>query len=100
VWLDEDQLKLFAAVGFIQFPEVDTFDTSYIWLKHGITSDSTYHRRELPDLWAELLPDVERMQASYKANHWPATPSKRACKFCAVNKAGKCAVAAVPFGGK
>ena len=99
---DEDQLRLFATVGFHQFPEVDIFDTSYIWLKHGITSDRTYHRRELPDLWQTFIPDVERMQASFKANHWPATPQKGQwgwnCKRCSVNKAGKCSQAAVPPG--
>ena len=101
VWLDEDQLKLFAAVGFHQFPDLQTIDTSYIWLKHGVTSDATYHRRELPDLWGALLPDVERMQAAFKANHWPALPArgKASCKYCAVNQAGKCKEAQAPYAG-
>ncbi|MBT9176612.1 MAG: hypothetical protein DDT20_00932 [Firmicutes bacterium] len=99
IWPDEAQLRLFAAVGFHQFPEVETFHTSYIWLKHGSTSDNTYHRTELPDLWQTFLPDVERMQVSYQADHWPATPSKQACKWCAVNRVGACSVAAVRFGG-
>ena len=98
VWVDEDQLRLFATVGFHQFPEVDRIDTSYIWLQHGITSDETYFRRELPDLWHTFLPDVERMQINYKNQHWPKTPSKKACKWCEVNKAGKCAEAAVKYG--
>jgi len=98
VWIDEAQLRLFATVGFHQFPEVDRIDTSYIWLKHGIMSDETYLRHELPDMWQTFLPDVERMQVSFKTNHWPKTPSKRACKWCDVNKAGKCPVAAVRYG--
>ena len=100
IWLDDDQLKLFAAVGFHTFPEVQTIDTSYIWLRHGLTSDKRYERRDLPELWADLLPDVERMQAAHKANYWPATPNKRACRFCSVNQAGKCPSAEVPYGGK
>jgi hemolysin-activating ACP:hemolysin acyltransferase len=99
IWLDSDQLKLFAAVGFHQFPELQVIDTSYVWLKHGITSDETYRRRELPEIWNDLLPDVERMQVSFRNNHWEPTPSKRSCKWCAVNKVGKCPVPAVPFGG-
>lgn len=99
IWLNSDQLKLFAAVGFHIFPEVQVIDTSYVWLKHGVTSDETFHRRELPDLWAALLPDVERMQISSKTNTWPATPSKRACKFCGANREGKCSVAAVKYAG-
>lgn len=100
IWLDEEQLRLFATVGFHYFPEVNTIDTSYIWLRHGVTSDRTYHRRELPELWQTFLPDVERMQIAFKNQHWPATPSKRACKFCPVNQAKKCGQAEVPYGGK
>lgn len=96
--LDENQLRLFAATGFHFFPEVDTIDTSYIWLKHGVTSDAHYTRRELPAMWDTFTPDVERMQISYKTNQWPPTPSPSACKWCDVNKAGKCPVAAVKHG--
>ncbi len=73
---------------------------SYIWLAHGITSDKTYRRRELPELWQTFIPDVERMQAAFKTNHWPAEPKrgKATCKFCAVNRAGKCDRAAGPYG--
>lgn len=98
IWLDEEQLRLFATVGFHVFPEVQTIDTSYIWLKHGVTSDKSYDRRELPDMWQTFIPTIERMQAAFKTNHWPATPGKQACKWCSVNQAGKCEAAAVPFG--
>lgn len=90
IWPDEAQLRLFATVGFHIFPEVQTIHTSYIWLKHGITSDETYQRRDLPDLWQTFLPDVERLQVSSRTNHWPATPSKRGCKRCPVGAAGRC----------
>ena len=101
VWIDEDQLKLFAATAFHTFPELEIVDTSYIWLAHGMTSDSRYHRRELPDLWADLLPDVERLQVAFKTNHWPAEPKrgKATCKWCSVNRAGLCKEAAGPYGG-
>lgn len=100
IWLDERQLKLFATVGFHQFPEVQTIDTSYIWLKHGKTSDKTYRRHELPDLWNDFIPDVERLQVANANNHWPAEPrnGKRTCKWCPVNKARLCDKAAGPFG--
>lgn len=101
IWLDEDQLRLFATVGFHHFPEVMTFDTSYIWLRHGQTSDKTYRRREIADLWQTFLPDVERLQAAFKANHWPAEPAngKKTCSRCSVNEAGLCKEAKGPFGG-
>jgi len=98
IWLDEQQLRLFATVGFHHYQEVDVIDTSYIWLAHNQLSPKLYHRRELNDLWSTFLPDVERLQVAWKNTDWPKTPSPRACKWCAVNKAGKCAVAAVKFG--
>lgn len=99
IFVDESQLKLYAAVGFATFPELDVIDTSYIWLRHGVTSDRTYRRSEQEELWMEFIPDVNRMQIAHKTNHWPATPDKRACKWCAVNREKKCPVAAVGFGG-
>jgi len=92
IWPDDDQLRLFATVGFHTFPELEVIDTSYVWLKHGVTSDKRYTRRELPDLWAIFIPDVERMQSCFKSNHWPAAPARgeKSCAYCAVNKAGKC----------
>ncbi len=96
--IDEQQLRLFATVGFHHYQEVDYIDTSYIWLAHNQLSPKSYRRSELADLWQTFLPDVERMQVSWKNNDWPKTPSPRACKWCSVNEAGKCPVAAVKFG--
>ena len=100
VWLDESQLRLYATVGFHVFPELEVIDTSFVWLAHGKTSDKTYRRRELGDMWETFLPDVERLQVAYQTNHWPATPSESACKYCSVNQVGKCPVAAVKYAGR
>jgi hypothetical protein len=98
VRLDKEQLRLFAATAFHLFPEVDTIDTSYIWLQAGVTTDETYRRRELADLWQTFIPDVERMQISHRTGHWPATPKygAKTCAYCPANKAGKCKEAQGP----
>ena len=100
IWLDEGQLRLFATVGFHTFPEVNTIDTSYIWLKHGKTSDETYHRRDLPELWMTFLPEVERMQIAHKTGNFPAMPKRGAasCRWCPANKAKLCPSAQGPYG--
>lgn len=100
IWLDDAQLKLFAATAFHTFPETEVIETSYVWLKHGTTSDKTYRRRDLPDLWADLLPDVERMQVAFKNNHWPAQPKRgaKSCARCDANRLGVCKEAAGPYG--
>ena len=101
IWPDNDQLMLFAATAFHQFPELEVIDTSYIWLKHGQTSDETYRRKELPELWAVLLPEVEQLQVAFRTNHWPAAPKRgaKSCKQCGANQAGKCDKAQGPYGG-
>ena len=100
IWLDEGQLRLFATVGFHVFPEVQVFDTSYIWLKHDKTSDETYHRRDLSEMWMTFMPDVERMQIAFKTGQFPATPKrgKASCKWCPANAQHKCLSAQGPYG--
>jgi hypothetical protein len=100
--ISELQLKLFAAVGFKQFPELETIDTSFIWLKHGVTTDNLYQRREQPELWAEIMPLVEQIQIAFKTNYWPALPKrgKATCGWCPVNKAGLCASALTTYKGQ
>lgn len=103
VSIDEKQLRLYAAAGFLVLPEVEVLDTAYNWLQHGFTTDRTYQRRDLGDLWAEFIPDVERMNVSFATNHWPTTPENKVngasvCKWCDVNRLKQCPVAAVPFG--
>ena len=101
IWPDTNQLTLFAATAFHQFPELEVIDTAYIWLKHGQTSDETYRRKELNDLWQVFIPDEERMQACYRTNHWPAAPKRgaKSCKQCGANQAGLCNKAQGPYGG-
>lgn len=100
IWIDENQLKLNAAVGFMQLPELEVIDTAYVWLRHDTISPKVYYRRDLPEMWHSFLPTVERMQLSYINNHWPKTPSPRACGYCDANKAGICKEAVVKYKGE
>ena len=99
LWLDETQNRLYSAVGFHWAQDIDVWDTEYVWLSHDKISPKVYHRRELDELWHTFLPDVERMQVANANQHWPKTPSKRACKFCDANRTGICKEAVVRYGG-
>jgi len=52
--LDNDQLKLFALLGFIHFPQVDEIKTGYIWLKSGKLDTEVYQRGQAKELWPEV----------------------------------------------
>jgi hypothetical protein len=90
---DEHQLKLFAAAGFQAFPGVNKWTTAYIWTEHNLIDPAVYTRDQLPQMWAELLVEPTKMQEAFVMNHWPAKPGRQ-CRWCDVNKLGKCEFAA------
>lgn len=98
VTIDEDQLKLYAVMGFALFPDVDVFETYYVWLKHGFSSKKVYHRSDIPQLWADLERVPAAIQIASDRNEWPADPGRK-CGYCSVNKAGKCADAEGAYRG-
>lgn len=96
---DETQLKLFAAGVFSVFPEVKEVTTSYIWLKEGKLdpSDSKHYTRDQHgELWVPILAKAQRLQDAYFADNWKPRPGKH-CRWCTVNKFGKCPAAAMPY---
>lgn len=95
---DELQLKLNAAVAFQTYPALDKITTAYIWLKTGTIDPAVYHRIQLRALWDELLITPAKIQESQVMDHWKKEPG-RWCKFCDVNREGKCDKAKVRFGG-
>lgn len=86
---NEHQLKLFAAAGFIAFPQVNKWTTAYIWTEFNVLDPAVYTRDQFPEIWKELMVTPDEMQRSYVMNHWPAKTGHH-CKWCDVNKAGKC----------
>ena len=76
--LDIDQLKLFALLGFIHFPQVDEIKTGYIWLKSGKLDTEVYQRGQAKELWPEFIHRVERMRHAFENAKWP----KNQCGLC------------------
>jgi hypothetical protein len=83
------QLQLYAATAFLAFPAVEKVVTAFVWLKPGIVDPMIYLRSQLPVLWDEILPRVQKLQDANALDIWPATPNKY-CRWCEVNKAGRC----------
>jgi len=96
---DEAQLKLSSLGGFLHWPDVDTIATAYIWTQHigtKLALDArTYTRDDIPAIWAEVEPKVDRLQEANRTGNWPARANKF-CAWCAVNAKGKCAEAGAP----
>jgi len=81
-----DQLKLFALLAFIHFPEVDEVKTGFIWLKTGQMDTETYRREDAKDLWPEFIHRVERMKRALEDMRLPKKQSGLCRNWCPVPK--------------
>lgn len=84
-----DQLKLFALLAFIHFPEVNEVKTGFIWLKTGQVDTETYTREMADALWPEFIHRVERMRHALESMKLPKKQSGLCRNWCPVPKA-KC----------
>lgn len=98
VTMDQEQLKLFSAVAFHHWPDVTKIRASYIYINHKVIDGADYTREDLPRMWEELLEEPARLQECAASNNWPARPGRH-CRWCTVNKYGKCSSAGEPYKG-
>ena len=78
---DQFQMQLFAAQVFKHYPEVQTVKTSLVWLKTMEMDTETYHRKQMHDLWADVMKRIQRIYTSLEHDNWPMRPSGL-CRFC------------------
>lgn len=83
---DSDQLKLFAALAFAVYPWIDKVTTGFIWLKSGEFDKEVFTRDQLPEIWNEFMPRLQRLAHSYEDNKWIAKPSGLCREWCPVGK--------------
>lgn len=83
---DGDQLKLFAATTFAQFPFVERVKTGYVWLAANKITTEQFTKEDVPRIWQEFTPRIRRMEESLSADHWPPKPSGLCKNWCPVGK--------------
>ena len=89
---DGDQLKLFAAATFAQHPHLETVKTGYLWLAADKTTAQDFKKEDVPVIWQEFLPRIQRMEKAQEDDKWLPNPSglckawcpvgKKLCEFC------------------
>lgn len=82
---DGDQLKLFAAATFAQHPYLETVKTGYIWLAHDKVTTQEFKKDDVPGIWQEFLPRIQRMEKAQDDDKWLPNPSGL-CGWCPVGK--------------
>lgn len=82
---DKGQLKLTAIGWFHQYPEVRKVVTTFAYVKHNhLTPPQTYTRDQLPQLWNDFFPRVQRYQLAHQQEEFPPRPSGLCKKHCIV----------------
>lgn len=77
------QLKLAAAVMFLLVPELEKIVMCYLWTKTKEITRQTMTRDEMPGVWNDLLPRIQRYQDAHVSQDWPARPSYL-CRYCPI----------------
>lgn len=83
---DMQQLIIFALLTFYHHPEVQTCYTAFHWVAVGFAKDTeTFHRHQIPELWATLVPKLKDYSHAFHAGVFPPKPSGLCKKHCAVD---------------
>jgi hypothetical protein len=80
------QLRLSAAIGAAVYPQAERFDTAFIWFKDKRIDRQTVARPEVPGIWEEFLPRVERLEDAIRTGDFPEKPSGLCRKWCPVKQ--------------
>jgi CRISPR/Cas system-associated exonuclease Cas4 (RecB family) len=80
-----DQLRLYAAVVFLLYPEVQEVHTAFIFVDHTKICDATYTRDQFQSIWDEFQERADLIQIANESNQWP--PRKNhLCNWCDAKK--------------
>lgn len=82
---DDTQLALSAAMVFCHYPEINQIRTEFIWTEYSDTDHRIFDRKELPNIWLELLPRVSKLKEAHDHDQYPATPNGLCYKYCPVS---------------
>lgn len=81
---DPGQLTLMAILVFAFHPEVQRIRTRFVWLQFDDTTDMWFSRRQIPEMWATILPRVERLKTAHEQNLFNPKPGFLCRRYCPV----------------
>lgn len=76
------QLMLTAAMTMHQKPYINTVINAFVWLKTGSITHEVFTREDIPKIWQEFTPRVNRLESAMADNKWPARPSGLCRNYC------------------
>jgi hypothetical protein len=84
--LNDDQLKLYAAVEYRLRPTVPKVEAGYVWLNHGKLDRHEYTAEDAAQTWSEFTQRVARIEHAIKTDTFPKRPSGLCRQWCPVGK--------------
>lgn len=78
---DFTQLKLAAAVMFLLVPELKKIVMAFFWAKNKTITKEILTRDEMPAVWSDLLPRIQRYMDAHVSMDFPPK-SSYLCKYC------------------
>lgn len=81
---DSAQLRLTAAMAMAIKPWITNVTNTFIWLKTGTTTTERFTREDIPAIWQEFAPRVQRLQAAIDINKFPKRQSGLCRAWCPV----------------
>lgn len=79
------QLKIFAIDVFYSYPSINIVRTHYHWTQTLKSGDAVvYDRRQLPELWGSITPDLRQYVDAFKTETWQKRQSGLCNGWCPV----------------
>lgn len=78
-----NQLVIYALWVFHSFHYIDTIDVCFYWTKTCTTTRKVWSRDDVPQLWNELVGDLQQYKEAFKSDTWQLRPSGL-CGWCPV----------------
>lgn len=77
------QLKLTASLYFQHAPRVEKITCAFVWTKDKSITKTSIDREDIGDLWAGLMPRIDRYQEAFRNMDFPPRPGRH-CRWCPV----------------
>ena len=79
-----EQLDLYANYVFAHHPEINKVTTGFIWLKEKKIDWTPRERADVPIIWQNFVPRVNKLESAYERDSWPAKTSGLCKAWCPV----------------
>lgn len=78
------QLKLFALHTFIANPDLRHVAVRYYWTQTYTTTEAEFDRHQIPEMWAEFIPDLRQYKQAFDEDIWQPRPTGLCYGWCPV----------------